>query len=187
MLGRFGVGLVKGLLVGSLLLAGLLFGLKVLAVPVWAAYLLAMGAGVLTGLIAGRPIWQKEARIEAGLKAAAGLVLGAIGFFAINKWGHALVAPEALRSLPGVAPAPAGAPALTGAGLVFLPVLTTVLGLLFELDNTPAPDDKKSEPGEPPAAGGPRARVSSHVPSPEEIDELLDTTAPPQQQRRTKR
>ena len=187
MLGRFGVGLVKGLLVGLLVLAGLVFGLKMLAVPVWAAYLLAMVSGALTGLIAGRPIWQKEARIEAGLKAAAGLVLGAIGFFAINKWGHALTAPEALRALPGVLPPATTAPALVGTGLAFLPVLTTVLSLFFELDNTPTPDDKKNEPGDPPAAGGPRARVSSQVPSAEEIDELLDTTAPPQQQRRTKR
>ena len=56
MLGRFGVGLVRGLLVGSLVLAGLVLGLKMLAVPVWAAYLLAMAGGALTGLIAGKEV-----------------------------------------------------------------------------------------------------------------------------------
>lgn len=189
MLRRFGIGLIKGLLVGSLVLSALLFGLKMVAVPVWAAYLLAVGIGGLTGLVAGKPIWQQDARIEAGLKAVAGMVLGAFGLFALNKWAPAgLMAPGALASALPAKAAQAGqvVPALTGVSLAFLPALTMVLGLLFELDNTPAPEEKKEAKGGE-AAPLPRARVSSETPTPEEIDELLDSSSQQSSQRRGKR
>lgn len=187
MLRRFGIGLIKGLLVGGLMLSALLFGLKMVAVPVWAAYLLAVGVGALTGLIAGKPIWQKEARIEAGLKAVAGMVLGALAMFALSKWGAALVKPELLQSLAPAPALPAGqaAPALTGTSITFLPLVSIVLGLFFELDNTPVPEEKKDKDDDN-TPSPPRARVSSKTPTPEEIDELLDPGSQ-QSQRRERR
>lgn len=186
MLQRFGIGLIKGLLVGGLVLAALLFGLKIATVPIWAAYLLALGVGALTGLIAGKPIWQKEARIEAGLKAVAGMVLGALAMFALSKWGAALIKPELLQSFLPTPVLPAGqtAPALTGTSLTFLPLVSMTLGLFFELDNTPTPDDKqgKDDNSSPP----PRARVSTKAIPPEEIDTLLDSDVQ-QSQRRERR
>jgi hypothetical protein len=184
MLRRFGLGLLKGLLVGGLALAALLFGLKLAAVPVWAAYLLTTGVGALTGLVAGKPIWLKEARIEAGLKAVAGMVLGALGLFALHRWAGGLVKPDLLQSL---APAPAGqaASALTGISVAAFPLVSVVLSLFFELDNTPTPENKKETPGKPPGTGA-RARVSSEVPGAEEIDELLDPGSQ-QSQRRERR
>ncbi|MCS6901472.1 MAG: hypothetical protein RMJ98_17750 [Myxococcales bacterium] len=183
MLRRLGIGLIKGLLVGGLMLAALLFGLKMAAVPVWAAYLLAVGVGALTGLVAGKPIWQKGARLEAGLKAVAGMILGALGMFALHRWGAVLLRPDLLRSL---APAPAlppgqTAPALTGLSLSFLPMISLALGLFFELDNTPTPEEKNVRKKLPPP--GSRARVSSEIPTPAEIDELLDSGSQQSQRR----
>lgn len=186
MLRRFGIGLIKGLLVGGLVLSALLFGLKMAAVPVWAAYLLAVGSGALIGLVAGKPIWlsDKVARIEAGLKAVAGMLLGAFGLFALSRWAPpGLLKPEALQS---ALPAHGAAQALSGVGLAFIPVITMVLGLFFELDNTPAPEEKKDAKG-PAALAGPRARVSSETPSPEAIDELLEESTKQSSQRRDKR
>jgi hypothetical protein len=187
MLRRFGIGLIKGLLVGGLVLSALLFGLKVVAVPVWAAYLLSVGVGALTGLIAGKPIWLKEARIEAGLKAVAGMLLGALGMLALHKWGAALLRPDLLRSLvPAPAlPADQAAPALTGVSLTFLPMVSVALSLFFELDNTPTPEEKKDDTKKGPPPGA-RARVSSEVPTSAEIDELLDPGSQ-QSQRRERR
>ena len=187
MLRRFGIGLIKGLLVGGLVLSALLFGLKMVAVPVWAAYLLAVGVGALTGLVAGKPIWQKEARIEAGLKAVAGMVLGALGMLALSKWGAGLLRPDLLQPLAKMPALPPGqtAPALAGYSLTLVPVLSTVLGLFFEIDNTPTPEDKGDSKGKT-AAPGPRARVSAEIPGAEEIDELLDSNNQ-QSQRRERR
>lgn len=183
MLRRFSIGLVKGLLVGGLVLSALLFGLKVIAVPVWAAYLLAVLVGAMTGLIAGKPIWQKEARIEAGLKTVAGMLLGALGMLALHKWGSAAIQPGMLQALAPAPALPPGqvAPTLTGLSVAFVPMISLALSLFFELDNTPTPDDKKEDgkKGPPPGA---RARVSSGVPTSEEIDELLDPTSQQSQQ-----
>ena len=41
------------------------------------AYVAAALTGVLTGLVAGKPIWASGAKIEAGLKAVFGALLGA--------------------------------------------------------------------------------------------------------------
>ena len=76
MLGRQLIGIVKGLIVGALV--G--FGLVKLGFPApiaVVAYLAAAFAGVLIGLVAGKPIWAKDAKIEAGMKAFVGALLAA--------------------------------------------------------------------------------------------------------------
>lgn len=179
MLRRFGIGLVKGSLIGGLVLAGLLFGLQLAAVPLWAAYLLAIGSGVLTGLVAGKPIWQQgmEARIEAGLKAVAGALLAAFGLFALTRWLPAVVNPQLLK--PGQAS--------TGVGLMFIPTLTAVLGLFFELDNTPGPEkDQQAEEKKPAELGPGRVRISGKVPELEELEQE-DQSAQQPQKRNQKR
>src|SRR5271165_4338682 len=73
---KFLVGLLKGLLVGG----ATSYGLFVVFPSVMAGflgYLFAALVGVLTGLIAGKPIWSKGASIEASLKAVFGAILGA--------------------------------------------------------------------------------------------------------------
>jgi hypothetical protein len=170
MLRRFGSGLFKGLLIGGLLAAALVFGAGQAAVPAWAGYLLIVVTGALTGLVAGKPIWQKEARIEAGLKAGAGALLALGGLFAARQWLPAIPA--------GVIPHGA---ALAGqTSLAYLPVISTVLALFFDLDNTPTPDEPGvARPGEPAASG--RVRVPREIAELDELDEPADPTSTSQQ------
>src|SRR6185436_7520967 len=70
MLKRLVVGLIKGFMIGLVLALILMKGLGLATFGGLLAYLIASIAGMLTGLIAGKPIWAKEAKIEAGLKAA---------------------------------------------------------------------------------------------------------------------
>src|SRR6478609_3692395 len=85
MLGRLLIGIVKGLLVGGLVgfaLAKLGFAAPMAVI----AYLAAAVTGVLIGLIAGKPIWAKDAKIEAGMKAFVGALLGAGLMYAVRRW-----------------------------------------------------------------------------------------------------
>src|SRR5580704_11431323 len=93
MLRRLLVGLVLGLVVGGLVAAGFVQGLHVLTFGdgtggALFAYATAAVTGVLTGLVAGKPIWASGAKIEAGLKAVFGALLGAGLMFAIRQWVH---------------------------------------------------------------------------------------------------
>jgi hypothetical protein len=137
MLKRLLIGLVKGVLVGGVLGVVLVKGLGVAAMGVWVAYLLAVIVGVLSGLVAGKPIWAEGARIEAGLKAVVGALLGAGLMYAARRWlgvhvdlgqfGHGSIA-----ELP----------------IVSLPLIAMALSMLYELDNTgDDEDDKAKAPG----------------------------------------
>ena len=88
MLKRLIVGLVLGLVVGSLVAAGAIALLGPGQMSPLIAYALAAVTGVLTGLVAGKPIWAKGGQIEAGLKAFFGALLAAGGMFAIRTWLH---------------------------------------------------------------------------------------------------
>src|SRR5215469_16609426 len=98
MLGRLLIGLVLGLLVGGLVAAGLVAGLGILtfsgAGGAVLAYVAAALTGVLTGLVAGKPIWSSGAKIEAGLKAVFGALIGAGTMFALRQWGGSLIIPS---------------------------------------------------------------------------------------------
>src|ERR1700733_2205698 len=93
MLRRLLIGLVLGLIVGGLAAAALVAGLHM---PLFAldtggivlAYLAAAVTGVLTGLVAGKPIWASGAKIEAGLKAFFGALLATGLLFALRRWVH---------------------------------------------------------------------------------------------------
>jgi hypothetical protein len=132
MLRRLVVGLILGLVVGGLVAAGLVAGLHVSLFGPGTeeavfAYLAAAVTGVLTGLVAGKPIWASGARIEAGLKAFFGALLGAGLMFAARRW----------VSFP-LDLAFAGLPGSDHAGWlpeVSLPLVAAVLGGFFELDN----------------------------------------------------
>ena len=90
MLRRLLVGLILGAIVGGLVAAGLVAGLHVLlfagTTGVVLAYLTAAATGVLTGLVAGKPIWASGAKIEAGLKAFFGALIAAGLMFAARRW-----------------------------------------------------------------------------------------------------
>ena len=85
MLGRLFIGIIKGLFVGGLLGFGLT-QLGIIAPGLFLAYPAAAIVGVLIGLIAGKPIWAGDAKIEAGLKAFVGALLGVGLMFAARTW-----------------------------------------------------------------------------------------------------
>jgi len=89
-------------------------------------YLLAVGTGVLVGLVAGKPIWAEGARIEAGLKAVFGAAVGAGLLYALRSW----VSVGLDLSLLKLGQGPIGTnPVLA------LPLVATALALLYEVDN----------------------------------------------------
>src|SRR5882672_2772040 len=86
MVRRLFVGLVLGLVVGGLLVAGLKVDTFLGSGGGAIAYLAAALTGVMTGLVAGKPIWAPGAKVEAGLKALFGALLGAGAMFALRQW-----------------------------------------------------------------------------------------------------
>jgi len=170
MLRRLFVGLLLGAVIGVAASAVLVAGLKVTVFDGMAgtfeAYAAALLVGVLAGLVAGKPIWASDAKVEAGLKAVFGALLAAGGMFALRRWAP-------LVSLP--APLGTGAPVPLGALPASLPALGAVLGALFELDNTD--DGKAATPGSArPRVSAPAAarRVAGGRPAADGADEDVD-------------
>lgn len=170
MLKRLGVGLLKGLLIGGAIGAGLTYGLHwSVAVGGILGFLLAMGAAGTTGVFAGRPPWQEGAWIESLLKGLFGVGVGALVY-----WLGSTYAAGPAIPLPGLADA---AP-WPGLPVVFLPVIAGVYGSLVELDNTgddgKANKKKKGPPPPPP----PRARVEIDTDSGLDVTEHAESTRP---------
>ncbi len=135
---RLFIGLIVGGILGAVVAAILVQGLG-LAVTSGAsavvAYLAAGGTGVLTGLVAGKPVWSAEGRIEAGLKAFFGLLLALGALFVLRTWVHLGLDLTALKAGTGnIGDLPAA----------YLPLIAGVLGSFFELDNT-GPDAKDGD------------------------------------------
>jgi len=162
MVRRLLVGLVLGFIVGGLVAAGLVAGLHQSAFAEGAggaafAYLTAAVTGVLTGLIAGKPIWASGAKIEAGLKAFFGALIAVGLMFALRRWVSWQLDLTAI-----------GAGGRTDIGnlpAASLPLVAAVLGAFFELDNTgggdeAAPKDKKRVAAPSAADGKARARLA---------------------------
>jgi hypothetical protein len=172
MLGRLIVGILKGLVVGGLVGFGL-FKLGFFVLPAWLAYIAAAITGILIGLIAGKPIWAKDAKIEAGMKAVVGALLGAGLMFAARKW-LTMPLPTTLLSQIGVH-------TKTDVTLGLFPitslaVLAALLGGFYDADNTPAPEGETKD--EAPAAqtkAGPQKRIAQ--PAADELDEDFDESA----------
>jgi hypothetical protein len=143
---RLLIGLILGLIVGGLVAAGLVAGLHQTLFPLnetggaFMAYLAAALTGVLTGLVAGKPIWATNAKIEAGLKAFFGALLGAGLMFAMRQWVH--FAPGIEQLAPGQTPEVIHDATIGTLPMVSLPLLAAVLGGFFELDNTGGGEEK---------------------------------------------
>lgn len=145
MVKRLIVGLFLGSVLGAILAAVLVQVLKVVTFDASAlgpagAYLAAALTGVITGFVAGKPIWSADGKIEAGLKAFFGALLALGGMFVLRKWVHVPVDLGALKAGAGeVGQLPATA----------LPIIAGLLAAFFELDNNGAQgdDEKKAGPG----------------------------------------
>lgn len=131
-MGRLLLGLIKGVVAGGIV-GGAAFALGLQGG--W-GYPIAIAAGFLVGLIAGRPVWR-HALDPSGtvwtaiLKALFGAGLGALGFLALRKLAvptvHLFDVHASLRDLP----------------LLWAPALGAVLGAWFELDDAPSTGAKK--------------------------------------------
>jgi hypothetical protein len=143
MLKRLIVGLVLGTVIGAVIAAVLVQGLGWLTFGNAAfAYLAAAATGALAGLVAGKPIWSADGRIEAGLKAFFGVLLSLGGMFALRQWAKVDVDLGVLKAGHGyIGELPAAS----------LPIIAAVLSAFYELDNTPS--DKKDEEEESKASG----------------------------------
>ncbi|MDC3954524.1 hypothetical protein [Polyangium jinanense] len=175
MLGRLIVGILKGLIVGGLIGFGLVkLGFALL--PAWLAYIAAAITGVVIGLIAGKPIWAKDAKIEAGMKAVVGALLGAGLMFAARKWLTMYLPTEPLSQIGVMTKSEAirfGYFPITS-----LATIAAVLGGFYDADNTPGPEgeaEAKEETKAPPAKAGPQKRIAQ--PAEDELDEDFDTSA----------
>jgi hypothetical protein len=150
---RLFAGLILGLIVGGIVAAGIVAAqLQFLgAGGAVLAYLAAALTGVLTGLVAGKPIWASGAKIEAGLKAVFGGLLGAGLMFAMRQWGGGFQ--------PDLDFIHAGHGPVGELPAASLPLLAAVLGAFFELDNTGGGEPEKAvEP-----RGEQRKRVASQT------------------------
>lgn len=167
MLKRLGIGLLKGVVVGGAVGAGLHFGLGWTAASGLLGYLLAMGVGGTAGVLAGRPPWQHEAWVEGVLKAVVGVGVGALLY-----WLGSSFAPF---DVPFVLPGAKETVPWTDSPLVLAPVVAGIYAALVELDNTDGDAGNGGDKGEN-AAGEPEegAKTSSRAKSSKaDLDDLL--------------
>ena len=157
MLRRLLLGLTEGLVIGLALglSATRLLGLDAPGGIV--AALLGASAGFAVGLVAGRPIWARNAKTEALLKAAAGALAGAGLSFALRRWLKVELDLNAFSLGAG----PAGQ-----LSALALPAISTLLALFFELDDDGARGD--SAPATTPAT---KRRIDAETPDLSSLDD----------------
>ena len=137
MLKRLIVGLILGTIIGAVVAAVLVQGLgMVLFSNAAFAYLAAAATGVITGLVAGKPIWSADGKIEAGLKAFFGVLLALGGMFALRTWANVHLDLSMLK---------AGEGTLGSLPAASLPIIAAVLAGFYEIDNSPNADGEKKD------------------------------------------
>ncbi len=155
MLKRLGLGLLKGLVIGGGIGAGLQYGLHFDDAAGLLGFLVAMGVAGTTGVFAGKPPWQEGAWIEATLKGLVGVGVGALLYWVGSRWGQlAIPFPEL--------PEPRSWTALP---VLFGPAIAGVYGALVELDNT-------GDAGKKDTSKGAKARVAVDDLSEDEEEEV---------------
>lgn len=172
MLKRLIIGLILGTVIGAVFAAVLVqgLGMEVFSNALF-AYLAAAATGVITGLVAGKPIWAADGKIEAGLKAFFGILLGLGGMFALRTWGNVNVDLSSLH---------AGAGYLGYLPATSLPLIAGVLAAFYEIDNSPnAESDKKDDDA---SSGGASAKKGAgkkvRVEAEDETDEDEEVEEP---------
>lgn len=176
MIGRLVLGVFKGAFVGAALAAALVYGLHVTSWGAPLAYAFGAAAGVLVGLVAGKPIWARGAKIEAGLKAFFGAALGAAAMWGARKWlGFPL----------DLGPLSDGAAPLGLIPAASVSVVAMALAILYELDNTGGGDAAKPAPklasGQASRTNGAKKRAAV------DADELADDGDEPSGAKRKRR
>ena len=155
---RLGVGLLKGLVIGGAIGAGLHFGLGWATVGTLLGYLVAMAVGASASVLAGKPPWRQGAWIEALLKGLAGVGAGALLYFLSGRFGS--------FNLPFALPGTASGVAWPALPLLFAPAFAGLISSLVELDNTGSDAKGKSR-----GASTPKLRVDTDDAEDAEIEE----------------
>jgi hypothetical protein len=167
MLKRLIVGLILGTVIGAVVAAVLVQGLGMaLFSNAVFAYLAAAATGVITGLVAGKPIWAADGKIEAGLKAFFGILLGLGGMFVLRTWVNVNLDLSMFK---------AGEGALGALPAASLPIIAAVLAGFYEIDNSPATDDKKD--GDASAAASSKKGAGKKVRVADEDESIEDEEA----------
>jgi hypothetical protein len=172
MLVRLLAGILKGLVVGGLLGFGLA-KLGMGAPIAFVAYLAAALTGVVVGLVAGKPIWAKDAKIEAGMKAFVGALLGAGLMWAVRSWLKIelpFALPDALGGAnPSLGEAVGTHGTIGGLAITSLAAVAAVLGGFYDADNTPG--DEGAAPPKRIAAAAAGKRIAGADGAPTAADE----------------
>jgi hypothetical protein len=172
MFARLIVGILKGLVVGGLIGFGLL-KLQLAVTPAILAYIAAALTGIIIGLVAGKPIWAKDAKIEAGMKAFVGALLGAGLMFAVRRWLTMPLMP-ALPNALGAAKqieAAGGAVTLGQFSMTSLATIAAVLGGFYDADNTPEPESA-DKPADAKASSSAKTPTKQRVATPPADEDL---------------
>lgn len=161
MFARLIVGILKGLVVGGLLgfaLVKLNVSLFVGGLAI-VGYIAAAVTGIFIGLIAGKPIWAKDAKIEAGMKAFVGALLGAGLMFGLRKLQLPLA--DAVLSAFGVMTK--DPQTLATFPVTALALVAAVLGGFYDADNTPEPESASKSDNSASSSGKavPKQRVAT--------------------------
>ncbi len=177
MVKRLIVGLVLGAIIGAVIAAVLVQGLGWLTFGNAAfAYLAAAATGALAGLVAGKPIWAADGRIEAGLKAFFGILLSLGGMFALRQWAKIDVDLTSLK---------AGHDVIGNLPAASLPIIAAVLSAFYELDNTPS-EKKDDEEGKASDSKGAASSKKVRVAKDEEESDEEPESEPAQEQKKKK-
>jgi hypothetical protein len=156
-------GLLKGIVLGALIGYGL--AAAGVAVPsALIAYPVAAGLGMLLALVAGKPIWAKGARIEVGMKAAAGALVVPGMLWLIRRF-LTMGVPFDLPSKLGFEPSGA---TLGMFGMTGLAMAGAVLAGFFDADNQPG---AKEEGADKTSASEAKKRIATTGGAASEADE----------------
>jgi hypothetical protein len=171
MLKRLIVGLILGTVIGAVVAAVLVQGLGMaLFSNAVFAYLAAAATGVITGLVAGKPIWAADGKIEAGLKAFFGVLLGLGGMFALRTWANFHLDLSMLK---------AGEGGLGELPAATLPIIAAVLAGFYEIDNSPAADGDKKDDDASASSSKKSAGKKVRVADEDEDEEAEEAEEPP--------
>lgn len=166
---RLLIGLLKGLVLGGLVGYGVA-ALGFAAPGALIAYGGAAVVGMLMALVAGKPIWANDARIEVGMKAIAGALIGP-GFMWLARHFLTMDLPVDPQLFPGVALQ--GPVALGTFAITSLAMVAALLGGFYDADNQPSKAD-----GEAPPAGGAKKRIAAQADAGKlDLEELEDEEA----------
>lgn len=166
---RLLIGLLKGLILGGLVGYGVA-ALGFAAPGAIIAYIGAAVVGMLVALVAGKPIWAKDARIEVGMKALAGAILGP-GLMWLSRQFLTMALPLDPQLIPGVALE--GSVALGTFAITSLAMVAAVLAGFYDADNQSGKADEK---GSPDAGAKQRIEAQADV-ADTALDELEDDEA----------